>query len=162
MTFRRALLATAVIVAATILPPGTAGADDEIAINGTYIAFSDGRWARTNDSRHDERSVTQIWTITSSCTTYQDCTGQVVSDHGWSGELVYLSGRWRVSHIVPDWEPCFDGTALPGKQTFVFWVGYPPEPGVYVGWDKTEGPSGACGVNRVLDIEMPFRLTRQG
>ncbi|ORA68255.1 hypothetical protein BST23_04005 [Mycolicibacterium elephantis] len=155
-----------VTVAATAIAIGTAciappaGAADEVAINGTYAAFSDGRWAKTNDSRHDEKSVHQTWTITSTCTTYQDCTGRVVSDHGWSGDLVYLSGRWKVSHIIENWEPCFDGTAYPGTQTFTFWVGYPAVHGQYVGWDRTEGPSGACGFNKVLDIEMPFTLTR--
>lgn len=140
---------------------GDANSYDDIAINGTFIAFSDGVWAKTNDSLHEERSVTQVWTITSTCTTFEDCTGQVISDHGWTGDLVYLSGRWRVRHVIEDWEPCWDGTAWPGTQTFIFWQEYERDPNVYVGWDRTEGPSGACGSNRVLDIEMPFRLTRQ-
>ncbi|MGV0716564.1 hypothetical protein ABQE93_14280 [Mycolicibacterium sp. XJ662] len=152
-------VATAVLLcsAGTATP---AHAHDELALNGTYTAFSDGRWAKTNDSRHDEKSVHQTWTITSTCMSFQDCTGRVVSDHGWSGDLVYLSGRWKVTHTVENWEPCIDGTAHPGQQSFIFWVGYPKVPGQYVGWDRTEGPSGACGFNKVLDIEMPFTLTR--
>ncbi len=71
-----------------------------------------------------------------------------------------MSGRWKVTRTVPDWEPCIDGTAHPGKQSFMFWAVYPPEPGRYVGWDKTEGPSGACGFNKVLDVEMPLTVTR--
>ncbi len=39
--------------------------NDGVAINGTYTAFSDGEWAKTNQSFHDEASVTQTWTITS-------------------------------------------------------------------------------------------------
>lgn len=161
--FGRAVIsvATAIATLAAGAAPA-AGADDDVAINGTFTAFSDGQWAKTNDSVHPEVSVTQTWTVTSSCTTYQDCTGRVDSDHGWSGDLIYTSGRWKVSHIIENWEPCFDGTAYPGKQTFMFWVGYPAVPGQYVGWDRTEGPSGACGFNKVLDIEMPFRLTRVG
>jgi hypothetical protein len=151
-------LATVVVVGVFSAPHGHA--QNDVAINGTFTAFSDGQWAKTNDSYHDEKSVTQTWTITSTCTTYQDCTGRVTSDHGWSGDLVYLSGRWKVSHTVENWEPCIDGTALPGEQSFTFWLGYPQDPNQYLGWDRTVGPSGACGFNKVLDIEMPFRLTR--
>jgi hypothetical protein len=151
------------VVAVAVLGVGVcphANAQQDVAINGTYTAFSDGQWAETNDSYHDERSVTQTWTITSTCTTYQDCTGRVTSDQGWSGDLVYMSGRWKVSRTVENWEPCIDGTAHPGQQSFTFWHGYPKDPNQYIGWDRTEGPSGACGFNKVLDIEMPFKLTR--
>jgi hypothetical protein len=160
MTPKTATAATAVALALCTAP--CAGADDDVAINGTFTAFSDGRWARTNDSYHDEASVTQTWTITSTCTTYQDCTGRVVSDQGWSADLVYMSGRWKVSRTVENWEPCDDGTALPGKQAWIFWLGVPQDRNKYEGWDKTEGPSGACGFNKVLDVEMPFTLTRAG
>lgn len=157
----RALVIAATIVAAIHFAPH-AQAQNEVAINGVFTAFSDGRWAKTNDSRHDEASVTQTWTITSTCTTYQDCTGRVTSDQGWSADLVYMSGRWKVGRTVENWEPCIDGTAYPGKQEWVFWLDYPQDPNKYTGWDKTEGPSGACGFNKVLDIEMPFTLTRAG
>lgn len=158
----RALVAVVTVIAAwATCGAAPATAQDEEAINGTFIAFSDGQWAKTNDSYHPERSVTQTWTITSSCTTYQDCTGRVTSDHGWSGDLVFMSGRWKVSHVVENWEPCIDGTAHPGTQSFVFWRGY-PDGSQYVGWDRTVGPSGACGFNKVLDIEMPLKLTRVG
>ena len=72
-----------------------------------------------------------------------------------------MSGRWKVSRTVENWEPCIDGTALTGTQSFIFWRGY-PDRSQYVGWDKTEGPSGACGFNKVLDVEMPLKLTRVG
>nr|WP_231976744.1 hypothetical protein [Mycobacterium sp. E740] len=153
------VIAAAVIAFVCVAPPAHAQHDD-VAVNGVFTAFSDGRWAKTNDSRHDELSVTQTWTITSTCTTYQDCTGKVVSDQGWSSDLVYMSGRWKVSRTVENWEPCIDGTAAPGKQSFTFWLGYPQDRNRYEGWDRTEGPSGACGFNKVLDIEMPFTLTR--
>ena len=153
-------IAAAIIAAINVAPH--AHAQNDVALNGVFTAFSDGRWAETNDSRHDEVPVTQTWTITSTCTTYQDCTGRVVSDQGWSADLVYLSGRWKVTRTVANWEPCIDGTAYPGQQTFRFWHDYPPDPNRYTGWDKTEGPSGACGFNKVLDIEMPFTLTRAG
>ena len=95
-------------------------------------------WAKTNDSYHDERSVTQTWTITSTCSTYQDCTGRVTSDQGWSADMIYTSGSWRVRRTVDNWEPCIDGTATPGEQTFTFWKGY-PEAFPLKGWDHDEG-----------------------
>ena len=60
------LVAASVVVSA---PPAQADPDDGVALNGTYTAFSDGVWAKTNDSFHDERSVTQTWTITTTCST---------------------------------------------------------------------------------------------
>jgi hypothetical protein len=150
---------TAIAIGSACAAPD-AHAQDEVAINGTFTAFSDGQWARTNDSYHDEANVTQTWTVTSTCTTFQDCTGRVTSDQGWSGDLVYMSGRWKVSRTVANWEPCIDGTALPGEQSYTFWFGYPKDPNQYIGWDRTAGPSGGCGFNKVLEVEMPFKLTR--
>lgn len=152
-----------VVAAAAVLvtaPSAHADPGDGIAINGTYTAFSDGVWAKTDDSNHDERSVTQTWTVTSACSTYQDCTGRVTSDQGWSADLVYLSGRWKVTRPVDNWEGCGDGTVLSGQQTFTFWKGY-PDPALQ-GWDTTLGPSGACGKNKQLNIQMPFTLTPVG
>jgi hypothetical protein len=85
----------------------------------------------------------------------------VTSDQGWSGDLVYMSGRWKVSHTVANWEPCADGTALPGEQAFTFWKGYPDRSRL-IGWDQTIGPSGACGKNQWLNVTMPLRLTPVG
>ena len=92
-------IVTGAAAAVTLLlcaTPGTAAADDAVALNGTYTVVSDGQWAKTNYRYHDEATVTQTWTITSSCATFQDCTGRVVSDAGWSADAVYASGRWRV------------------------------------------------------------------
>jgi hypothetical protein len=134
-------------------------AEDGIALNGTFTAFSDGQWAATNSSYHDEASVTQTWTITTTCSTFQDCTGRVTSDHGWSADIVYVSGMWKISRTIDNWEPCVDGTAFPGRQVFTFWPVYPAQPGVYTGSDKTLGPSGACGFNKVQSVSMPLTVT---
>jgi hypothetical protein len=161
MTFMRVTFAAVVTaVVLTCTAPG-ANAQNDVALNGTFIAFSDGQWAKTRLSYHDEASVTQTWTITSTCATFIDCTGTVTSDLGWSGDLKYTSGMWRLRHTVPNWEPCADGTAAPGEQTFTFWPKYPPD-GTFVGRDQTIGPSGACGVNDWLTVEMPLTLTRAG
>jgi hypothetical protein len=144
------------------IAPAFADPSDGVAVNGRYTAFSDGAWAKTNDRFHDEASTTSTWTITSSCSTFYDCTGRVVSDAGWSGDLLYLSGRWRVSHEIPDWQRCPDGSTAPGTQAFTF---APPRADdvvvpKLVGLDSTTGPSGACGVNLWNNITMPFTLTR--
>jgi hypothetical protein len=165
MMVRNALVCAAAAVVtwgACAAPLANADPNDGVAINGTYTAFSDGQWAKTNDSYHDEASVTQTWTITSTCTTYQDCTGTVTSDQGWSStNLVYMSGRWKVSHTVENWEHCQDGTAVPGEQAFTFWRGYPDKSKI-TGLDQTIGPSGGCGFNKWLHVTMPLRLTPVG
>lgn len=145
------------------LPAPTAGADDGTALNGTYTVVSDGQWAKTNYRYHDEATVTQTWTITSSCPTFQDCTGRVVSDAGWTADAVYTSGRWRVHRRIADWQPCPDGTTAPGDQSFEFWrPRADADAGHLTGWDRTTGPSGGCGVNKWLNITMPLTLTRAG
>jgi hypothetical protein len=137
-------------------------------INGTYLATSVGEWAKTNEVYRDEATVRSTWRITSSCTTYDDCTGQVTSDQGWSAPLTIHDGSlWYVRRDVPNWEFCEDGTAVTGRQTFTF---TPVGPDGMVlrgsptlaGQDKTVGPSGACGMNRWLVVSMPFRLDKVG
>lgn len=159
---RATQLVGVIVAAAAVLgaPTGFADPGDGVALNGTYTVFSDGQWAETDQSYHDELSVTQTWTITSTCTTFQDCTGRVTSDQGWSADAVYLSGRWKVKHTVDNWERCGQGPPAPGEQAFTFWKDY-PDPKL-VGWDQTIGPSGACGFNKWLNITMPLTLTPIG
>lgn len=151
------------ILLALLLPTPVGIADtDGTAVNGRFTAFSDGQWAKTNEKFRDEASVTDTWTITSQCANAFECTGQIVSDRGWTAELRYLSGQWRAWHTVANWQPCPDGTTAPGRQDFTFWPARTNEyhAAVLTGWDETVGPSGACGVNRSLTIRMPLRLTR--
>ncbi|KZS68332.1 MAG: hypothetical protein K2X56_20670 [Mycobacterium pseudokansasii] len=164
-------VASAITVAAMVIggsstaPPARASTDGP-AINGTYRATSVGEWAKTNQSFHDEPTVSSTWTVSSSCATAQDCTGHVTSDQGWSAPLYMHDGvMWTVKHEVPNWETCPDGTSFTGVQTFTF---YPAGPDGTVqtgsptlaGKDQTVGPSGACGVNKWLVVMMPFRLDR--
>jgi hypothetical protein len=159
MSRTRIRIATAaVIVAATATTtPAPSLASVDPALNGRYTATSDGEWAKTNESFHDEATVVSDWTITSSCTGAYDCKGTVASDSGWTTELVYISGMWLVTRVVNDWMRCADGTTAPGKQIIKFSEDRHAK-GSYVGWDTTAGPSGACGVNRPLFIEIPFTL----
>ena len=153
-------IAVAGIVAAvgnSVLAPSGHTTIDELALNGTYTAISDGQWAKTNERYHDEVTVSSTWTITSSCTGVFDCAGRVTSDLGWSADARYISGMWFVTHTVDNWEHCADGSTAPGKQIFKFYPD-PTNNSTLVGWDTTTAPSGACGRNRPLEIELPFKL----
>lgn len=148
--------------------PAAVASNDQLAINGTYRATSIGEFAKTNDTYHDEATVVSTWTITSTCSNAQECTGTVTSDQGWSAPLNMRDGTvWKVPRDVPGWEKCPDGSSYPGHQLYTFWpvdsagmveLGSP----TLGGFDKTTGPSGACGRNYWLVIEMPFRLDKIG
>lgn len=136
---------------------------DSAALNGTYRVISDGQWAKTNDSYHDEATVTSTWTITSSCSDSMDCTGRVVSDQGWTARLTYDAGEWQVRRILQNWQHCDDGSTAPGEQKFEFWRPAVDHPATKLhGWDDTTGPSGNCGVNVPLNVTMPLHLTLIG
>jgi hypothetical protein len=148
-------------------PVGTAHASDYgIELNGTYRVIENGDWAKTNDVFIDEQSVIQIWTVSSSCVSPVDCTGEVRSDRGWAAPMRYMNARWIVDRDVPNWEPCPDGTAATGSQQFLFWgtnangMGDPRNIDQLAGWDRTAGPSGACGINKPLVIKIPIRVER--
>jgi hypothetical protein len=153
------MIAAVALLCVTLPAPARAG-DCDLPFNGTYTAFSDGVWAKTHESFHDEVSVTAIWTVATECSSYIRCTGTVVSDQGWSAPATCRSGTWTVPHDVPNWELCPDGTAATGRQTFNFSASLSDPTGLD-GWDKTVGPSGACGINRWLTVHMPFKLTKR-
>jgi hypothetical protein len=146
-------------------PPSARASQDGLALNGTYIVTSNGDWAKTNDSYHNEVTVSSTWTITSSCSDPVDCSGQVTSDQGWTAPLIHNSDAWIVERELPNWEPCPDGTAAPGHQRYRFWpvdaTGYVATGSPTLGGDqRTTGPSGACGINQLLVIRMPIRLDK--
>jgi hypothetical protein len=145
------------ITLAALANPPSAQSDVNPAINGVFTATSDGQWSKTNEIYSDEATVVSTWTIASTCTGAYDCTGRVTTDHGWSADIVYISRMWFVTRTLDYWEPCPDGTTAPGKQIFKFYED-PKVKGAYVGWDTAAGPSGACGINRPLFIEIPFTL----
>ena len=158
----RATASTTLLALAMILSWGVSSSAhasaDSTALNGTYQATSDGSRAKTDYAFHDEATVTSTWTITSTCDNPVSCSGQVSSDQGWSAPLRLLGGdMWIVAHDVANWERCQDGTTAPGHQTFKFTAD-----DNLVGFDTTVGPSGACGANKWLVIEMPFKLVKTG
>ena len=137
-----------------------------IELNGTYRITSNGDWAKANDVFVDELAVIQTWSVSSSCVNPTECSGEVKSDQGWAAPLRYINTRWIVERDVPNWEPCPDGTAAMGSQQFLFWgtnlsgMGDLNNVDLLAGWDRTAGPSGACGINKPLVIKMPIRVER--
>ena len=161
------LTAAAVVGGVSMAAPARAY---DPAINGTFTATVIGDWARTRTVYHQESVVRSTWTISSSCTTAEDCGGTVTSDQGWTATLKMTDGlNWYAKRDIPNWETCPDGTAFPGKD-YVYFYPTDPETGintpgstaVLAGREQTIGPSGACGTNLPLSIEQPIRLDRIG
>src|ERR1700730_11100610 len=155
--------ATTMLVCLAAPPPAAANADDG-SLNGRYIATSNGDWATTNDQFRNETSVRSTWTISSSCANPTDCVGTLTSDRGSTADIYKKAGMWYVRHAVPNWQPCPDGTAVDGLQLFTFYAGDPltgqhsPGADTYLGDDITTSASGACGINKQLVVQMPFKM----
>jgi hypothetical protein len=156
----------AVVVSTITCPQAVADAADDWALNGTYLVVSNGQWAKTNEVYRDEAVVTSTWSITSTCTTLSECSGQVTSDQGWTAPVFTKSGEWHVERTIKNWEPCPDGTASDGHQLFRF---YPVDDRgqlairgsrVLGGFDETVSASGSCGINMPVVISMPVKLTQ--
>lgn len=136
-------------------------------LNGTYVATSNGEWAKTNDVFHDETSIRGTWTISTTCSYPTECTGTVDTDWGWSAPIYMKSGVWYVKKKVDSWQPCPDGTAGPGLQVFRFFpasadgTATDPTSTTLLGEDSTTGVSGSCGSSTVLFITMPFKLVKK-
>ncbi len=167
----RPALAAGVCVAvvsplSVVLGTGRGVADDELpAINGTFVAASNGAFAKINDRYSDVPPVRATWTISTTCTSFLDCAGSVTSDQGWTADISTTNGMWVIKHEVPGWQPCPDGSVAPGLQTFKFYPvdeqGFPDLTSrVFAGEDITKSPSGSCGRNQSLVIRMPLRLER--
>ncbi|MGH3562089.1 MAG: hypothetical protein ACRDTN_09925, partial [Mycobacterium sp.] len=141
---------------------------EEVALNGTYRATSDGEWAKLNHQMHGMETVTSIWTVSTTCTSSKECTGQVSTDQGWSAAITLNERYWLVTHEVEGYARCSDGTTVAGHRHYKFSqqnrdniyskVGV----GDLQGYETTLGPSGACGNNEWLYVEMPFTLVRIG
>ncbi len=150
-------------VALTSAP--TAGAESaDQALNGTYQAVSNGDWAKTDGVYRDEVTAVSTWTIESSCSDPQTCTGTVTSDQGWTADLKFQSQSWWLRRTLEAWQQCPDGSTGNGHQLFRF---YPidraeasPGSPILAGEDTTTGDPGACGRGYPTEIRMPFRLTK--
>jgi hypothetical protein len=162
MVIARTAAGLTTLAAAATLSIGTAAVTNAMscdrAINGTFTATSDGQWAKTREVYRDEVSVVTEWTVSSVCDDVMHCAGTVISQQGWTADLRCQSGHWYTTHRVENWQPCPDGTTTHGDQSFRFWR-VADQPESFKGYDRTIGPSGGCGVNLWLTIEMPFTLT---
>jgi hypothetical protein len=164
------LLATSAVGFLGSASAARATTKEDVALNGTYRATSIGNWAKINDQFNGEPTTVNTWTISSTCTNFQECNGTLKSDEGWTAPMYMLDGiMWYVRREIPNWERCQDGTAFTGKQTFYF---YPADAGgngqftigspVLAGKNRTVGPSGACGQNNWLNVDLPLRLDKIG
>lgn len=163
------LTAVAAAALAGVATSAVAAADNpDWGINGTYTATSNGEWARKNEVFYDQDSLRSTWTVNTQCSYPGECTGTVHSEWGWSAPIYQKSGVWYVKHTIDEWIPCPDGSTAPGFQTFRFKAMTPEGANAditsttLVGEDITTGPSGACGVNKAVYINMPFKLTKVG
>ncbi|OCB59568.1 hypothetical protein A5722_04045 [Mycobacterium vulneris] len=163
-TFIGAGVLTAAAVGGLFSP--VAGASPGWGLNGTYVATSNGEWAKTNDIFHDEASIRGTWTISTTCSYPSECTGTVDTDWGWSAPIYKKSGVWYVKKTVENWQPCGDGTAGPGLQVYRFFTSnegataVDPASTTLLGEDSTTGVSGSCGSSKVVFITMPFKLVK--
>jgi hypothetical protein len=148
------------------ITPQAHASDYGIELNGKYLVTSNGEWAKTNDVFHNEKTVQQVWTMSSSCVSPASCTGELISSDGWTAPMRYSEDRWIVDRYLPNWQPCYDGTTSPGKQKYLFWpvdaTGQrtPTDGALFGGTDTTIGVSGGCGRNLPLTIRLPVRLQR--
>ena len=68
-------------------PTARATTKEDVAINGTFRVTSIGNWAKLNDQYNNEPTTVQTWTLSSTCTTYQECDGTVKSDDGLTSTI---------------------------------------------------------------------------
>ena len=162
------IAATAMTVLGSLgAAPSAHASNFGIELNGTWRVMSNGEWARTNQVLIDQKTRIQTWTISSSCVSPLECSGQVTSDEGWTAPINLVKVYWILNREVPNWLPCPDGTFATGHQKYYVW-GINPAVNerdlritdLLAGRDITESDSGACGVNKPLDIELPVRMER--
>ena len=165
--------AAAIAVMASVGTASPAHAEDfGVALNGTYRVVSDGEWAKKGAAPggaevfFDQQTVIETWTVSSSCVSPIECSGEVKSDRGWTGTL-RLDDFWYIDHDIPNWLPCPNGTFAPGHQKFIV-EGIDPTRNEHIngirdflgGRNVTKTASGACGRNQPLVIEMPVTMTK--
>jgi hypothetical protein len=166
-------LASIAVIGSVVSAPSAQATDYGVALNGTYRAFSNGEWAQTSAGPNgaggaqvyiDQPSKMEIWTVTSDCVSPIECYGEVRSDAGWIGDMNFNGDSWRIFHDIPNWQPCPDGTAAPAQRYFALW-GFNPstseknkDRNLIVGWERTQGPTGACGYSKPVVTQLPVRL----
>ena len=141
------------------------GSHPEWGLNGTYIATSNGEWARKNEVFYEQASVRSTWTISTECSYPGECTGTVHSDWGWTAPIYTTTGLWYVKRVLPEWRYCADGRPVEGLRTYkIYPVGfdgrYQEGSDEFTGENATIGASGSCGRNQWPHIRMPFYMRK--
>ncbi len=163
-TIRLTIAATG--LALCLMSAPDAYADFGFELNGPYEVTSNGDWAKTNEKYRDEVPVREIWTFSTSCVDAHTCSGTVNSNAGWSAPVEFRTTRWILDRYHEQWEPCPDGTFSPGRQRYQF---QPADANgqierldvrTLMGYDRTIGISGACGINTPLVISIPLTLRK--
>ncbi|MGE2715307.1 hypothetical protein ACQI4L_14715 [Mycolicibacterium litorale] len=158
-----AIAGVAAVVGLTSAAP--AGASDDWGINGTFAISSNGDRAKVNERFEMQPGERSTWTITTVCTSPNDCAGTVNSDAGWSAPIYTTNGLWYVKRVVPDWRFCADGQPVEGLRIYkIYPVGfdgrYAAGSNEFTGENQTIGPSGSCGRNQWPQIRMPFYMKK--
>ncbi|MBX7453740.1 hypothetical protein GR927_37685 [Mycolicibacterium sp. 3033] len=168
MSASRTSARAAIIAAATslgLLCAGTAHADQEWGINGTYAVSSNGDFAKVNERFQDQPGERATWTISTQCVAPTECAGTVNSDEGWSAPIYTTNGLWYVKRVVPEWRFCADGQPVEGLRIYkIYPVGfdghYDAASTQYTGENQTLGASGSCGRSQWPQIRMPFYMKK--
>jgi hypothetical protein len=162
------MVAMAMAAGGALAAAPSAGASNfGVELNGQYRAISNGEWAQRNGVYFDEKSTDEIWTISSSCVSPIECTGDIRSNAGWTSTMTFEGTYWTAKHEIPSWVPCPDGTFANGLQTLMFW-GINPQTSQRVvtitdllaGRNITKGSKGACGRNEQVVKELPLKLQK--
>ncbi len=82
----KAALVAAIVIGGSVAPP-PARASADISVNGRYKESRLATGPRRTESFQDQATVRSVWTVSSSCSDAQECTGTVSSDQGWSAPL---------------------------------------------------------------------------
>lgn len=146
--------------------PASHASNFGVELNGTYRAISDGEFAKVNDVFIDQATTVETWTISTTCLSPIECTGEIRSDAGWTA-TARLDDHWYIDREMPNWLPCPDGSTAAGHQKFIIW-GFDSmrlersnfNTDFLVGRNIGKSASGACGRNQPMVIELPIRLER--
>lgn len=159
------IVAAAAVASATMIGfgAGSATAEKDWGINGTFATSVNGDFAKVNERYEDQPSERATWTISTQCVSPTDCAGTVNSDQGWSAPIYTENGLYYVKRSLPEWRFCADGTPIEGLQVYkIYPVGFDGHVDLssneYTGEQQTTGPSGSCGRNLWPAIRAPFYM----
>ena len=167
MRVREVAAALSVVIAISVFVAPEAHADD-MALNGRFLATSNGDWAMTNDVYRDEASVRSIWTIAMTLRQRPHVQRNRRQRHRLDRRNHHDQRRIRRQARAAELgaaaptaaeEP---SPAISGTASFPLGDGGAQLPGL-AGVRRIRqdvGESGGCSLNDKLEIELPFRLEK--